>query len=51
MDGQYSSMAALGRRFELGDFYNYRADCILKGNLLSRFKFVFLSIIVNQLFI
>lgn len=31
IDEKISKMAALGRQFHLGGFYNYRTDVILKG--------------------
>ena len=34
------SMAALGRCFELGDFYNYRNDQIIKDYSEGKFNYV-----------
>jgi hypothetical protein len=40
IDRHCIKIAALGRRFQLGDLYNYhRNDCIAAGKYLLRFHF------------
>ena len=33
MEKNVTKMAALGRRFQIGDLYDYRSDRILPGNI------------------
>ena len=35
MDRNVISMAALGRPFQVGDFYDYPTDCIVSGKLFD----------------
>jgi hypothetical protein len=44
-------IAALGRRFQLGDLYNHRNDCIVSGKYFLRFHFALIFVALrNQIF-
>lgn len=49
MDKHVIKMASLGRRFQLGDLYNYRNDHILEGNKLKSFRYSINNFLLHSL--
>jgi hypothetical protein len=41
-------IAALGRRFQLGDLYNHRNDCIVSGKYFLRFHFALIFVAIKK---
>ena len=37
IERHFTKMAAIGRSFQLGDFYDYRSDNILTGKLIFNY--------------
>lgn len=47
IERHYIKIAALGRSFQLGDLYNHRNDCIVRGKYFTRFHFALIFVALN----